>query len=56
MSSASREEQLRAYAGEAIERLVGAGQVLAGRQAMGGHVRGNVPPWPGSEDLDFHGT
>jgi hypothetical protein len=21
-----------------------------------GHVPGNVPPWPGVEDLDFHGT
>jgi hypothetical protein len=56
MSSASREEKLRAYAGQASERLVGAGKVLAGRQTMGGPARGNVPPWPGSEDLDFHGT
>ena len=56
MSSASREEKLRAYAGSASERLVGAGNVLAGRQTMGGPARGNVPPWPGSEDLDFHGT
>jgi hypothetical protein len=56
MSSASREEKLRAYAGQASERLVGAGLVLAGRQTMGGPARGNVPPWPGSEDLDFHGT
>jgi hypothetical protein len=56
MSSASREEKLRAYAGAASERLVGAGNVLAGRQTMGGPARGNVPPWPGSEDLDFHGT
>ena len=56
MPSASREEQLRIYAGQATERLVGAGQVLAERQAMGGPARGNVPPWPGSEDSDFHGT
>ena len=56
MSSASREEELRAYAGEASTRLGGAGQVLAGRQIMGGPARGNVPPWPGSEDRDFHGT
>ncbi len=56
MSSASREEKLRAYAGQASERLVGAGQVLAARQTMGGPARGNVPPWPGSEDADFHGT
>ena len=56
MSSATREEVLRAYALAAGPRLVGAGKVLAGRQTMGGAARGNVPPWPGAEDLDFHGT
>jgi hypothetical protein len=56
MSSASREEQLRSYATQASTRLAAAGQVLARRQIMGGPTRGNVPPWPGSEDSDFHGT
>ena len=56
MPSASREEQLRAYAAQASVTLTGASQVLAKRQMMGGPNRGNVPPWPGSEDPDFHGT
>jgi hypothetical protein len=56
MSSATREEQLRAYAVQAGQQLIGAGRVLAERQTMGGPARGNVPPWPGSEDADFHGT
>jgi hypothetical protein len=30
--------------------------VLAARQAGEGAARGNVPPWPGSTDADFHGT
>jgi hypothetical protein len=56
MSSSSREEQLRTYSSQASTRLAGAGKVLARRQIMGGPNRGNVPPWPGSEDDDFHGT
>jgi hypothetical protein len=56
MTSASREETLRAWAGAAAERLVRAGEVLAARQSLSGQEPGNVPPWPGSDDLDFHGT
>jgi hypothetical protein len=39
-----------------MDRLQHAGDMLAARQEMGGHTRGNVPPWPGSGDGDFHGT
>ncbi len=47
---------MRICASQAVERLLRAGEVLARMQAMGGAARGNVPPWPGSDDLDFHGT
>lgn len=56
MASAEREETLRIYASQATDRLVRAGDILAQHQAMGGPARGNVPPWHGSDDLDFHGT
>lgn len=56
MSSANRESTLRALATTAAERLVRAGEVLAERQISSGQDPGNVPPWPGSDDLDFHGT
>jgi len=56
MTSASREETLKAWAGAAAQRLVRAGEVLAARQILSGQEPGNVPPWPGSDDLDFHGT
>jgi hypothetical protein len=56
MTSASREETLKAWAASAAERLVRAGEVLAARQILSGQEPGNVPPWPGSDDLDFHGT
>src|SRR4051812_6354555 len=56
MSSASREETLKTWAAAAAPRLVAAGEVLAGRQILSGQEPGNVPPWPGSDDLDFHGT
>jgi hypothetical protein len=56
MSSASREETLKAWAAAAAQRLVRAGEVLAARQILSGQEPGNVPPWPGSDDLDFHGT
>jgi hypothetical protein len=39
-----------------VETLRAAGDALASRQEMGGATRGNVPPWPGSGDGDFHGT
>jgi hypothetical protein len=56
MNAASREELLRAWAQDAAGRLVRAGEVLAARQTHSGPGQGNVPPWPGSGDLDFHGT
>jgi hypothetical protein len=54
--STTREDRLRAFANQAATRLVRAGEVLASRQAMGGPNEGNVPPWPGATELDFHGT
>src|SRR5262245_30460785 len=48
--------KLRNYASHATERLVRAGEGLASRQALSGSVRGNVFPWPGSNEIDFHGT
>lgn len=56
MTIGAREEKLKAYAAEAIQRLVRAGELLASRQTLGGPTKGNVPPWPESDDLDFHGT
>jgi hypothetical protein len=56
MPSSNRDETLRAWAAEAAHRLVRAGDALAARQVQSGHDHGNVPPWPGSDDADFHGT
>ena len=52
----SRDELLRVQAGLAARKLQHAGETLALRQTTVGPHRGNVPPWPGCEDLDFHGT
>jgi len=58
MAELAREEGAlrRPSAGDVGQRLRHAGETLAMRQVAGGPHRGNVPPWPGSEDLDFHGT
>lgn len=56
MPSVLVEEKIKAYRPKVIERLQLAGDALASRQEMGGQARGNVPPWPGSGDGDFHGT
>jgi hypothetical protein len=56
MPSPTREETLRTWAVDAGRRLVRAGDVLAARQSSSGPDQGNVPPWPGSDVLDFHGT
>lgn len=56
MANPSREEHLRVHATVAAQKLNHAGETLALRQSTGGPHRGNVPPWPGCEDLDFHGT
>ncbi|HEY0714152.1 MAG TPA: hypothetical protein VGF45_15835, partial [Polyangia bacterium] len=56
MANASREEHLRIHTTVAAQKLHNAGETLALRQSTGGPHRGNVPPWPGCEDLDFHGT
>jgi hypothetical protein len=56
MPSATVEEKINAHRPKVIERLRLAGELLAARQEMGGHTAGNVPPWPGSNDADFHGS
>jgi hypothetical protein len=48
--------RLKTYAPIASRHLGLAGAALAARQATAGVNRGNVPPWPRSEDADFHGT
>jgi hypothetical protein len=56
MGNPSREEHLRLHATVAFQKMHHAGETLALRQSNSGPHRGNVPPWPGCEDLDFHGT
>jgi len=56
MAVQAREEQIRVHTERAAQRLSVAGQTLALRQSATGPARGNVSPWPGCEDLDFHGT
>jgi hypothetical protein len=48
--------RLKTYTPQASQHLGKAGAVLAARQGTEGPARGNVPPWPGTEELDFHGT
>ena len=48
--------RLKTYALQAVRHLAMAGGTLADRQMVRGGERGNVPPWPSSEELDFHGT
>jgi len=48
--------RLKTYAPQAIRHLAQAGAVLATSQATSGPLKGNVPPWPGADDADFHGT
>ncbi len=52
----SREDQLRVYAIDVTGHLQRAGAALADRQMIGRTNHGNVAPWPGAEDPDFHGT
>ncbi len=56
MPSAVVEEKINSYRPKVVERLSSAGEMFATRQEMGGHTPGNIPPWPGSSDGDFHGT
>lgn len=56
MPSAIVEEKIANYRPKIVDRMQRAGELLASRQEMGGQARGNVPPWPGSNDGDFHGT
>jgi len=41
---------------QAVRHLAMAGGTLADRQVVRDTARGNVPPWPSSDELDFHGT
>ena len=56
MPSAVVEEKIGPYRPKVIERLSSAGEMFAARQEMGGPTPGNIPPWPGSSDGDFHGS
>src|SRR5262245_36246899 len=48
--------RLKTYAPQAVRHLAAAGHVLAELQETTAARRGNVPAWPGSDDVDFHGT
>ncbi|HVZ71660.1 MAG TPA: hypothetical protein VHJ20_04735 [Polyangia bacterium] len=53
--------RLKNYAAQAGRHLGLSGATLAARQAAAsqaaeGSARGNVPPWPRADDVDFHGT
>jgi len=48
--------RLKTYAPQAVRHLAAAGHVLSERQETAVGRRGNVPAWPGSDDVDFHGT
>jgi hypothetical protein len=47
---------LKTYAVQAAQHFERAAASLALRQSVQGSARGNVAPWPGCVDLDFHGT
>lgn len=48
--------RLKTYPPQAARRLGAAGAGLLTRQERSGSRRGNVLPWPGADDPDFHGT
>jgi hypothetical protein len=48
--------RLKTYAPQAVRHLAAAGHLLSERQETDAGRRGNVPAWPGSDDVDFHGT
>lgn len=54
--SGRHEGVLAARAHKSARHLVRAGDVLVRRQAASGALRGNVAPWAGCADPDFHGT
>jgi hypothetical protein len=47
---------LKTYVGQAAQHLERAAIALAERRVTSGDHQGNVPPWPGAADADFHGT
>lgn len=47
---------LKNYNVQALQHFERAAKMLATRQDRGSPARGNVPPWSGSTDPDFHGT
>lgn len=48
--------RLKTYTPQAVRHLALAGTTLADRQSIRPGTRGNVPPWIGADDPDFHGT
>ena len=47
---------LKTSSPQALQHFERTAASLASRQARGTATAGNVPPWPGSADADFHGT
>jgi hypothetical protein len=47
---------LKTYSSQALQHFERAAATLASRQVRGTASAGNVPPWPGATDRDFHGT
>jgi hypothetical protein len=47
---------IKTYAAQAAQHLERAATGIAARQGDAGEAQGNVPPWVGSNDQDFHGT
>jgi hypothetical protein len=48
--------RLKSHTPLVVHHLATAGAVLAARQEQVVGRRGNVPPWPEADEVDFHGT
>jgi hypothetical protein len=48
--------RLKSHPSVVVRHLGAAGGTLARRQEKVVGRRGNVPPWPGADEVDFHGT
>src|SRR2546423_7007541 len=46
--------RLKTHIPHAIDHLARAGDSMVGRQIVAGLSAGNVPPWAGADDQDFH--
>ena len=48
--------RLKSHPTLVVRHLAAAGAVLAGRQEKVVGRRGNIPPWPEADEVDYHGT